>query len=132
MNGLGHRLSPGPHGDVPIRHTSPYRRGADQRFACAAVAQRAQHGQTMSGVDREPHTPPSGGAARPEAAPQKLPVDDHTPPGTASAVATARAQRLTSCHSPKSPHYSESDRRAEFQLYSRRWGATHNRSMLSG
>jgi Transposase DDE domain len=46
-------------------------------------------------VDCKPHPPPSRGAVRQEAAPQELPVDDHTSAGTASAVATARAQRLT-------------------------------------
>ena len=62
-------------------------------------------GMPLSSVDRQPHTPPSGGAARQEAATQELPVHDQTPARTASAVGPASAQRLTSCHSAKSPFY---------------------------
>jgi hypothetical protein len=45
-----------------------------------------------------------GGAACQEAATQELPVHDQTPAGTASAVGTAKAQRLASCHSRKTPY----------------------------
>ena len=52
-------------------------------------------GMPLDGVDREPRTSLSCGAAGQKAAPQELPVHDHTQAGTASAVAPARAQRLT-------------------------------------
>ena len=53
------------------------------------------HWHPIRGVDCEPRTPASGGAARQETAAQELPVDDQTPASTASAAGTARARRLT-------------------------------------
>jgi hypothetical protein len=57
LPGLGPRLSPGPPGDGPIRHTAPSRRGTQQRVGGAAVGQRATHWQTMRGMTRAPHRP---------------------------------------------------------------------------
>jgi hypothetical protein len=63
------------------------------------VARRAAYREPL----RRPHRPPrptaSRGAARQETAVHELPSDGHTPASTASAVATARGQQLTSCHS---------------------------------
>ena len=55
----------------------------------------AQYWHAVSGVDREPCPPPSGGAARQEAAAQEFPVHGQTPARTASAVGPARTRRLT-------------------------------------
>jgi hypothetical protein len=101
---LCHRLQPGPYGHVLIGQTPTPRRGADQLSGCAAMARRPEHRHAVRGLDREPRPPASGGAARQEATAQELPVDDQTSARTASAVGTARAQGLTSCHSAKS-HY---------------------------
>ena len=100
-DGVRPRLPPGPQGHGPIRHPSTHRRGAAQLLGCAAGARRAEPQEAVRGLARQPCTPPSGGAARQEAAAQARPVHDHTPAGPASAGGTARAQRFTSCHSSK-------------------------------
>jgi hypothetical protein len=102
---LGHRRQPGLYGHVAISRAPTRWRGADQLPGCAAVARCAEHRNPVSGVARHPHPTASRGAARQETAAQELPLDDHTPARTASAGGTARAQRLTSCHSAKSPVY---------------------------
>jgi hypothetical protein len=124
-DGARPRRPPGPPGHGPIRPTATPRRGADPRCGGAAVARRPQHRRAVSGRDRHPHPLASGGTARPEAATEELPIHDHIPAGTASAVGPARAQRFTSCHSRKSLKYieaqtSESFRAGEMQLTSNR------------
>jgi hypothetical protein len=103
-DGVRPRLSPRASGHVPLRHAPPHRRGADQRSGCAAVAQRAKHRDPWRRVDRQPHPTASSGAARQETAAQKLPMYSQIPARTASAVGPARAQRLTSYHSRKTPY----------------------------
>jgi hypothetical protein len=66
---LGHGRQPGPDGYVALRHTPTHRRGAAQFPRCAAVARRAMHRDPVRSLNRESCTPPSGGAARQEAAP---------------------------------------------------------------
>jgi hypothetical protein len=88
---LCHGLQPGAPGHAAIGDTSVHRCGADQLSGCVAVAWRAESWDAVHGPHRQPHTPPSGRAARQEAAPQEFPVDDQTPTGTASAVGPARA-----------------------------------------
>jgi hypothetical protein len=99
-----HRLPPGAPGHGAIGDPPPPRRGAEQCPRGPAGAPRAKYRPAMTGGACQPCPPPSCGAARQEAAAQELPVDDHTPASTASAVSPARARRLTSCHSAKS-HY---------------------------
>jgi hypothetical protein len=67
--------------------------------------ERVRYGHAVSGGDREPCAPPSGGAAGQEAATQKFPLHDHTPAGAASAVIPARVQEPTSCHSALGPFW---------------------------
>jgi Transposase DDE domain len=98
-NRLCHGLQPGAHDHAAIGDAPTHRRGADQLSGCAAVARCAEDWDAVSGLDREPHPTASRRAARQAAAAQELPVDDHTPASTASAVDTARGQRLISCHS---------------------------------
>ena len=92
---LGHRLQPGPYGHVPISHAPTPRRGADQLSGCSAMARRAEHRDPIRSVGRQPHPTASSGAARQETAAQEFPLDDQVPARTASAVGTAKVQRLT-------------------------------------
>ena len=60
-----------------------------------AMAQRPEHRGAGRRLARQPRPPASEGAACQEAALQALPLDDHLPAGTASAVGTAGLQELT-------------------------------------
>jgi hypothetical protein len=100
---LCYRLQPGSHGHVALCHASTHQNGADQLPRCAAVARRPEPRDPVRSVARHPHSTASRGTPRQETAAEELPLHGQTPARAASAIGTASAQRLTSCHSRKTP-----------------------------
>jgi hypothetical protein len=98
------RRPPGPPGQVARRQAPTPHRGTEARPGGAPLAQPPEDRHPARRAARPPHSTASRGAARPEPTPAALPVDAQPPAGPAAAVGPARAQRLTSCHSRKTPY----------------------------